>query len=97
MRDEAVMGEVGGLQMGADYSDKEAYYNDMYKKMVKANIGASKMKGGENMIWGGVESIAGTGMDYLGTRYLGNKMNPQGTTHVDKELDPETGTGEFLA
>lgn len=57
IRDKAVMGVAGGLEMGAGYSEKEQYYNDMYKNMVKANMGAGKMSAGTNMMFGGMESI----------------------------------------
>ncbi len=100
MRDQNMMDEARGLQMGADYSDKESYYNDMYKKMVRANIGASKMGAGANMLGAGIEGVAGTAMDYLGTRYLGNKMNPQKDTTlggVGSITDPVPEDGGSLA
>ena len=73
MKDEALMAEAQGLQMGAEYSDKEQYWNDMYKKMVKANMGAARMNAGQNMMWGGVEGAAGAVNDYLGTKYLADQ------------------------
>ena len=42
MQDQALLGQAEGLKMGAEYSDKEQYYNDMYKKMLKANLGGKK-------------------------------------------------------
>ena len=78
-RDEAVMGEVQGLGMGAGYSEKEQYYNEMYKNMVKANLGASKMSAGRNMAWGGFEGVGGAAIDFIGTKYLSNTLNPPNT------------------
>ena len=100
-RDQAVMGQVQGLGMGADYSDKESYYNDMYKKMVQANMGANKMSAGTNMMWGGMEGAAAAGIDYLGTKYLGDiysggqkDYNTTGETQPDI-YDPVMGkTGD---
>lgn len=71
MKDQATMGVVQGLEMGAGYSDKEQYYNDMYKKMVRANMASGKMTAGMNMMGGGIEGMGAAGMDYAGTRYLG--------------------------
>ncbi len=80
IRDEAMLGEAKGLEMGAGYSDKEQYYNDMYKNMLHANIGASRMGAGQNMLWGGLEGVASTALDYAGTKYLSNVYNPQAGT-----------------
>jgi len=68
-RDEAVMGEVQGLQMGAGFSEKENYFDNMYKNMVRANLGASRMSGGQNQMWQGIESVGAAGIDFLGTKY----------------------------
>jgi hypothetical protein len=95
MRDEAMLGEVKGLQMGADYSDKEQYYNDMYKNMVKANLGASKMEAGRNMAWQGFEGIGAAALDFAGTKYLSGQMNPSltipETTGTSTDPVPEDG------
>lgn len=76
MRDEATMGMVQGEEMGAGYSEKEQYYNDIYKNMVKANLGGSKMEAGRNQAWQGFEGMASAGLDLVGTTYLSSKMNP---------------------
>jgi hypothetical protein len=95
MRDEAMLGEVKGLQMGADYSDKEQYYNDMYKNMVKANLGASKMEAGRNMAWQGFEGIGAAALDFAGTKFLSGQMNPSltipGTTGTSTDPVPQDG------
>jgi hypothetical protein len=95
LRDEAMLGEVKGLQMGADYSDKEQYYNDMYKNMVKANLGASKMEAGRNMAWQGFEGIGAAALDFAGTKYLSGQMNPSLTipepTGTSTDPVPEDG------
>jgi hypothetical protein len=95
MRDEAMLGEVKGLQMGADYSDKEQYYNDMYKNMVKANLGASKMEAGRNMAWQGFEGIGAAALDFAGTKFLSGQMNPSltipETTGTSTDPVPEDG------
>jgi len=83
MRDEAVLGQVSGLEMGAQYSDKEQYWNEMYKQQVRANMGANRMGAGTDMMWGGAEGLASTGLDYLGTKYLSGKLNPQQSTDVN--------------
>ena len=70
MKDQATMNVASGLEMGAGYSEKENYYNDMYKRMVKANMGASKMGAGTNMMWGGLDGIESTALDFIGTKYL---------------------------
>lgn len=76
MQDQALLGMAEGAKMGADYSDKESYYNDIYKNMLKANLGASKMGAGTNMAWEGFEGVASAGLDFLGTKFLSDKMNP---------------------
>jgi len=91
-RDRAKMDVVGGLRMGADYTDKENYFNDMYKHMVGANIGASQMGAGEQMMWGGLDlaasGLAGTA-DYFGSMGggedgpSGNTQNPYGGSKTD--------------
>lgn len=67
MRDQARLGKVEGLKLGAEYSDKEQYYNDLYKEMVRLNLAAGKMNAGENMLWGGLEGIAAGAESALGT------------------------------
>lgn len=78
MKDQATMNVASGLEMGAGYSEKENYYNDMYKRMVKANMGASKMGAGTNMMWGGLDGIESTALDFIGTKYLAD-------TYADKD------------
>jgi hypothetical protein len=100
MRDEAMLGEVKGLQMGADYSDKEQYYNDMYKNMVKANLGASKMEAGRNMAWQGFEGIGAAALDFAGTKSdLSGQMNRSLTIPetTGTSTDPVPGDGGSLA
>lgn len=95
MRDEAMMGRAKGLEMGAGYSEKEQYYNDMYKNMVKANLGASKMEAGRNMAWEGFEGIGSAALDFAGTKYLSGKMNPTedlaSSTRLLTDPTPEDG------
>lgn len=91
IRDEALMGEVAGLEMGAGYSEKEQYYNDMYKKMIKANLGASKMGAGQNMAWEGFEQLGSAALDFAGTKYLSNLYNPKmSVTPGDTSVNPVT-------
>jgi len=82
IRDEAILGEVKGLEMGAGFSEKEQYWNDMYKNMIRANMGASRMGAGTNMMWGGMEGLGATALDYAGTKYLSNVYNPQSTSQL---------------
>jgi hypothetical protein len=76
MQDEAILGQAEGLKMGASFSEKEQYYNEIYKNMIKANLGASQMEAGRNMAWEGFEGFAGAGLDFIGTKYLSGKINP---------------------
>ena len=76
MQDQALMDQLEGFKMGAEYSDNEQYYNEMYKHMVKANLGASKMEAGRNQAWEGFESFGSAILDFAGTKYLSDKMNP---------------------
>jgi len=80
MQDQALLDQGEGLKMGADYSEKEQYYNQIYKNMIKANMGASKMEAGRNMAWDGAEGFVSAGLDFLGTKYLSDKMNPSDPT-----------------
>ena len=82
-RDQALMGEVAGLEMSAGYSDKEQYYNDMYKKMVQMNMGAGKIGAGTQQLWSGLEGVASAGIDYAGTRYLGEIYGGDKTAEID--------------
>lgn len=100
IKDEAILGEVKGQEMGAGYSDKEQYWNDMYKNQVHANMGASKMGGGLNMAMAGAEGMVATGLDYAGTKYLSNAYNPQNTqqpssSNYGEGYDPTINWGEF--
>jgi hypothetical protein len=88
IRDEAIMGQARTEEMGAGYSDKESYYNDMYKKMVRANMGANKMSGGANQMWQGIEGVAGTALDYAGTKYLGDIYDQNKSLQSGGGFDP---------
>lgn len=101
MQDQALMDQTKGLQMGAGYSEKEQYYNSIYKNMVKANLGASKMSGGKNMAAEGMEGVASAGLDLVGTKYLSDTMNPKDPSGVDPgnmtSTDPTPQDGGSLA
>ena len=55
-----------GLQQGAEYSDKEYYYNKFYPDQVKMNILASRYKAGLGGMYGGISGLGQTAMGTMG-------------------------------
>jgi hypothetical protein len=51
-------------KMGADYSDKEFSYNQWYPDQMRRNMAAQKWNGGQQNLWGGLDQVAGAGLDY---------------------------------
>jgi len=54
----------------------------MYKNMIKANMGASKMESGNNMMWGGFEEMGAAAFDFAGTKYLGDLYGDNNITET---------------
>lgn len=56
---------AGAYKMGAEYSDKEFSYNQWYPDQMKRNMAAQKWNGGQANLWGGLDMMAGAGVDAL--------------------------------
>jgi len=65
---------AGAYKIGADYSDKEFSYNQWYPDQMKRNMAAGKWNAGQQNLWGGIDMMAGAGVDAL-TAGLGAKMD----------------------
>lgn len=56
---------AGAYKMGADYSDKEWGTNTWYPDQVRRNMAAQKWNAGRQNLWGGIDMVAGAGVDAL--------------------------------
>jgi len=54
---------AGAYQQGAEYSDKEFSYNQWYPDQVRRNMAAQKWNAGNQNLWGGIDMMAGAGVD----------------------------------
>lgn len=64
---------AGAYKMGAEYSDKEWSTNVFYPDQVRRNLAAGRFNAGQQNLWGGIDMMAGAGVDAL-TAGLGGKM-----------------------
>lgn len=56
---------ASAYKMGADYSDKEWSTNVWYPDQVRRNMAAQKWNAGRQNLWGGIDMVAGAGVDAL--------------------------------
>ena len=70
---------AGAYKMGADYSDKEWSYNEFYPDQVRRNMASQKWNAGQQNLWGGIDMVAGAGMDALTAGMNAQQGNPQQT------------------
>lgn len=64
---------AGAYKMGAEYSDKEWSYNQWYPDQMRRNVASQRWNAGQQNLWGGIDMMAGAGVDAL-TAGLGGKM-----------------------
>jgi hypothetical protein len=64
---------AGAYKMGAEYSDKEWSTNVFYPDQVRRNLAAGRFNAGQQSLWGGIDMMAGAGVDAL-TAGLSGKM-----------------------
>jgi len=67
---------AGAYRMGADYSDKEFSYNEFFPDQMRRNMAAGKWNAGQQNLWGGIDMMAGAGVDAL-TAGLGGQDGGQ--------------------
>lgn len=70
---------ANAYKMGADYSDKEFSYNQWYPDQMRRNMAAQKWNAGQQNLWGGIDMMAGAGVDAL-TAGLGAKIGGGATS-----------------
>lgn len=58
-------------EVGASYSDKEFSYNKFYPDQVRRNQAAQKWNAGQQNLWGGIDMMAGAGVDAFGAGGFG--------------------------
>ena len=68
---------ANAYKIGADYSDKEFSYNQWYPDQMRRNMAAQKWNAGRQNLWGGIDMMAGAGVDAL-TAGLGAKTGTGG-------------------
>jgi hypothetical protein len=73
---------AGAYEMGANYSDKEFSYNQWYPDQMRRNVAAQKWNGGQQNLWGGLDQVAGAGLDFA-TANLGALSGKAGTPGVN--------------
>ena len=56
---------ANAYKIGADYSDKEFSYNQWYPDQMRRNMAAQKWNAGQQNLWGGIDQVAGAGVDAL--------------------------------
>ena len=67
---------AGAYEMGANYSDREFSYNQWYPDQMRRNMAAGKWNAGQQNLWGGIDMMAGAGVDAL-TAGLGGQDGGQ--------------------
>ena len=67
---------AGAYKMGADYSDKEWGTNTWYPDQVRRNMASQRWNAGQANLWGGIDMMAGAGVDAL-TAGLGAQAGGQ--------------------
>ena len=67
---------AGAYRMGADYSDKEFSYNEFFPDQMRRNMAAGKWNAGQQNLWGGIDMMAGAGVDAL-TAGIGGQAGGQ--------------------
>ena len=70
---------ANAYKIGADYSDKEFSYNQWYPDQMRRNMAAQKWNAGQQNLWGGIDMVAGAGMDALTAGMNAQQGNPQQT------------------
>lgn len=83
---------AGAYKTGADYADKEWYYNEMYPDQVKRNMAAQRWNAGQQNLWGGIDQMAGAGIQAVGAFGL-----PPGASNMGGPNGLEAGIPTALA
>ncbi len=68
---------ANAYKIGADYADKEWSYNEFYPDQVKRNMAAQRWNAGQANLWGGIDMVAGAGMDALTAGINAQQGTPQ--------------------
>lgn len=68
-----MMALARAYEVGANYSDKEWGHNVFYPDQVRRNQAAQKWNAGQQNLWGGIDMMAGAGVDAFGAGGFGGK------------------------
>jgi hypothetical protein len=72
---------AGAYQVGMQEAGKEFSYNQWYPSQVRLNMGQQRMNAGQQNLWGGIDQMAGAGLDFA-TAYVGQNQGNVGQVNT---------------